>query len=344
MSTIRLHIGILWVLLAGAGGGMAAQDHCSASLDSARMLYRDGLIDNIPALLIPCMDKGFNEVQKAEAYNLLILTYLFDDRQAEAEKQVISLLSEYPTYAPKSTDPVELKYLLSGFRAVPVFSYGLKLSALTALPRITQNHTLSANPAKEDRIGIRPGYEVSLALAFALRHNLFVETGIGNIGRSFTFTSFPLPYTKSDVTEKQNLLSVPLGISFAGKRGGWKPTFGIGGRLDYLWYSKVTPSLEYQTENGGVDKGASINIRSHRTLVQSGVYVNFGMRKITSSGFWYLQLEGRYGFTTQLLDDKRYEMPALWGKYQYIEDNFQVHGACLTAGYMFSAFKPRRIR
>lgn len=321
--------------------GFAQEYGCTERLDSARILYRNGFIDEIPQLLIPCMDGGFSGEQKLVAYNLLILTYLFDDRQAEAEKQVMSLLNEFPSYVPQPADPLELRYMLSGFKAVPVFSYGAKISALSSFPFVTHNNTASTVPGKKDRVDTRPGYIAEISLSFAIRHNFFIETGVGNVYRSFRFTTYPADHTESSLTENQNLFTMPLVLTFTANRKGLKPTFSIGTRVDYLWKDKAVAELKYTGVEKGTINGSRVDITETRNALQTNIYMATGIHKYTRSGYWYLQLAGTIGLTNLAKENN----PGFdrWAGYQFVEDNYKVYGLQIGAGFMFSNFKPRKI-
>ena len=52
---------------------------CGTKIQDAQKLYEQGLIEEIPQMLAPCMQDGFTNVQVIEVYKLIILFYLFDD-------------------------------------------------------------------------------------------------------------------------------------------------------------------------------------------------------------------------------------------------------------------------
>lgn len=321
---------------------VAQANDCPGRLDSARMLYRNGFIDEIPQLLLPCMNDGFTGEQKLQAYNLLILTYLFDDRQADAEKQVMSLLNEFPSYTPDQGEPLELRYMLTGFKAVPAFSYGVRFSAVSAFPYVTFNNTASALPGEKDKVTTLPGYMAELSLSFALRHNIFIETGFGNVYRSFRFTTYPMSHTESSLTEHQNLLVLPLAVTIAGSRKGWKPVFSVGTRMDYLWKDRVAAQLLYTGNEKGSVSGSREDVLAYRNALQTNIYIASGLQRYTRSGYWYLQLAGTIGLTNQAKSNRPdYDR---WAGYQLVEDNYRVHSLQVSAGYMFSKFKPRKIK
>ena len=77
---------LYFILLFVIGSQYAfSQTDCSVKLDSAQNLFENGIIEEIPQVLNPCIEEGFTREQKISAYKLIILTYLFDDNQQGAE-------------------------------------------------------------------------------------------------------------------------------------------------------------------------------------------------------------------------------------------------------------------
>src|SRR4030042_613026 len=102
-----------------------AQDDCSKTLQEARNRYDLGMIDEIPKMLAPCMQEGFTRTQRIEAYKLLILAYLFDDDQFDAEKTMFEFLKKFPEYQIMPNDPVEFIHLFESYRTTSEFSFGI---------------------------------------------------------------------------------------------------------------------------------------------------------------------------------------------------------------------------
>ena len=57
-----------------------SQSECVFSLQRAERLYQQGNIEEIPGLLINCIEKGFTRDERLTAYKLLIQSYLYDDQ------------------------------------------------------------------------------------------------------------------------------------------------------------------------------------------------------------------------------------------------------------------------
>jgi hypothetical protein len=57
-----------------------SQTDCNETLNQARRFYQAGQIEKVPKVLDECMSKGFTKSQKTEAYQLLVLTYQYDNK------------------------------------------------------------------------------------------------------------------------------------------------------------------------------------------------------------------------------------------------------------------------
>jgi len=85
-----------------------AQTDCVAKLDSAKMLFNSGQIEEIPSLLEPCLRIGFAKQDKIQAYLLLIQVYLFDTNREKAQQVMSEFLHSFPDY---DIQPSYIKHL-----------------------------------------------------------------------------------------------------------------------------------------------------------------------------------------------------------------------------------------
>ena len=141
MPKFTKYIWLLIFLLMSFLPAYSQTDSCSAVLSKAGKLYEEGKIDEIPALLAPCMAEGFTRNQKIEAYKLIILVYLFDDDQVNAENTMVEFLKKYPEYEIMPNDPVEFVYLFNSYRTTSIFSLNLSFGTNLASPRIIEPFT-----------------------------------------------------------------------------------------------------------------------------------------------------------------------------------------------------------
>jgi len=84
---------------------VVAQPCSDVSLNDARKNYENGKFTEVLQMLHPCIQKGFNEKQKVEAYRLLAMTYLAIDSNDQAALETGFLLQINPTYEANLFDP-----------------------------------------------------------------------------------------------------------------------------------------------------------------------------------------------------------------------------------------------
>jgi len=82
-----------------------AQSCSDVTLTDARKSYENGKFTEVIQMLQPCIQKGFNEKMKIEAYRLLAMTYLAIDSLERATLEIHLLLQINPTYEANLFDP-----------------------------------------------------------------------------------------------------------------------------------------------------------------------------------------------------------------------------------------------
>ncbi|MCX7737007.1 MAG: TonB-dependent receptor [Candidatus Kapabacteria bacterium] len=78
-----------------------SQTYCGdVALEEARRKYRSGNFDDVISIINRCLDGGFKQNERAEAYKILSLTYLALDSIQSSKDAAIELLYIDPTYEP----------------------------------------------------------------------------------------------------------------------------------------------------------------------------------------------------------------------------------------------------
>ncbi len=96
---------VLFILLLFSGSAFSQADCSNVTLNEASKFYETGNFENVIPLLTPCVQKGFSERQRAEAYRLLAMTYLALDSMEQAKLSTYRLLSINPNFEPNIFDP-----------------------------------------------------------------------------------------------------------------------------------------------------------------------------------------------------------------------------------------------
>jgi len=108
-SALQLLILPMFMILGGSGliapVAVMAQQCSDVTLSEARKNYENGKFSDVIQMLHPCIQKGFNEKQKVEAFRLLAMTYLATDSADQATNETNDLLQINPTYQANLFDP-----------------------------------------------------------------------------------------------------------------------------------------------------------------------------------------------------------------------------------------------
>jgi hypothetical protein len=125
-----------------------SQLNCTQILRTARSVYDQGRLHELPTLLQGCYDgtgQEFTETEMIEAYKILTLSYIYLEEPAEADKSMISLLHTDPFFVPSAeVDPVEFRNLYKKFRTKPVYRFGLKFGFNTNHINVIKQHNMWA--------------------------------------------------------------------------------------------------------------------------------------------------------------------------------------------------------
>src|SRR5688572_25378458 len=137
---IKLFAFFLILALAGTAN---AQD-CAAVLRTVRATYEQGRLYELPELMKKCLESGFSDAEKVEAYKILVLAYIYLEEPQKADDAMIQLLHADPIYKPVGTDPAEFKNLFKKFRTKALFRIGLRLGPSTTGVSVSKNYSLFA--------------------------------------------------------------------------------------------------------------------------------------------------------------------------------------------------------
>lgn len=102
---LRRTLLVLIFILAAKPFSIFAQDCSDVTLNDARKSYEIGKFSEVFRSLHPCIQHGFNEKQKVEAYRLLAMSYIAVDSTGQAEHEAGFLLQINPTYEANLFDP-----------------------------------------------------------------------------------------------------------------------------------------------------------------------------------------------------------------------------------------------
>jgi len=318
----------------------AQNSTCSNSLATAADLYNEGIIEEIPNLLTPCLQDGFTKNEKIEAYKLMILAYLFDDNQFEAEKAILSFLKDFPDYELMPNDPIEFVYFFKTFKTVPIFTFGFFIGGNIADPVLLNSYTTGNLNDKNNGDAIGLGYNLGIHMNKLIGEKISINIDAQLSGSSYTFIEKVYNINEIKIKEQIQNFSVPITVSYHFTQQKNKPYILLGGGFTYLASSMVIPSRSNILGESGDVTGADINILEHRNTLNYFVTAGIGYKIKLGKGQMVIDARYKMGLLNMVVPEKRYENQTLWNRYYYVQDDYLLSKYSFTIGYNYSIFKP----
>jgi hypothetical protein len=327
----------------------AAQEDCLKSFQNARQLYDQGMIDEIPEILAPCIESGFTRAQKIEAYKLIILAYLFDDNQYEAEKSMLEFLKKYPEYEIMPSDPVEFVYLFESYKTKAIFSMGVTLGPNLANPRIIEPYHAGDVTYNSSSNTSGPGYQIGFNISRYILDKFFLNIGINYTTTQFSFRDDINYYYNNDelqfaeITFKEKISMIDIPVTFAYEISSRKVKYYLCTGINAGSIYKVTgiPSRVYDVDSPPIT-GADISMTDFRQSNTFFYIVGTGFKYKIPRGFLIFDLRCNIGLNNVINDETRYKSTELWSKYFYVDDDYSINYFTLSLGYYFSLYKPKK--
>lgn len=321
---------------------LRAQDDCAFQLDSARNLFDNGMIEDIPQVLAPCLEEGFTREQKISAYKLIIMSYLFDDNQQGAESTMLNFLDEFPNYEIRPDDAVEFVYLFESYRTLSVFSVGFfmgpNVSAIRTIEPVSPDASSGIN---ENRIGA--------STQFGLRLNRYLfkqlEANVEIMYSRHQYENFinVTGIAETTYSEILNTWEIPLYVSYDLNTGKLVPFIFAGPSVGFISSAQGTPTSVFTQEDGAVKSGAERDITDRRATINFSVFAGGGLKYKMPKGYFGVDLRFNAGLNNLLPEDAVLNNEEAFG-HGYIDNKFALNSIYLTIGYHYTLYQPQKIR
>ena len=334
----RLVLLAIFMLIGFAGW---SQNTCSDQLRLAQRRYDSGLLDDIPSLLESCIQRGFTKEEKANAYKLLIQTYIFSDQPQKADEVMLDFLREFPKYTIAPNDHTEFINLYQTYRTTPVMKIETSIGLNLGLPWVKEYFGV------EDLSNIDVFYSSSFGANAEVNYidHLFNEFD-GSFGVSVSWSRVGYwneLYDHTSLAATYNNISIgfPLALRYNRSFSGINLFAKAGVEPAYLLMSSINFTRELST--GGDPYTGTEFVTSY--------FRRFDIRPIISVG-WDFQLGDnqlmitagmRFGTIISTTNDKRYQNDEFYQKYYFIPDDILVHQAFINISYVFSIFNPKKL-
>lgn len=344
----RFIIALFFVAVAmhGLSSNVNAQNDCAAKIQEAQRYYDQGMIDEIPSMLAPCMTDGFTRTQKIEAYKLIIMSYLFDENQFEAEKTMLEFLKKYPEYEIMPNDPVEFVYLFESYRTASVFSFGIIGGVNFADPRIIEPFTtFDMNEAVLSN-SIKPGFQAGIGVERYMSRKLLLNIEVYFALNQYEFTDERKDARSLSVVtfrEKLHKVEIPLSLAYEFQIKKTHLIARAGFSLAKITNVTGEPSRKF-IESSPAIPGNDIDITDYRKQMLYSGLVGLGMRYKVPRGIVSVDVRAKMGLNNIVNGDKRRDNDLLLNQFHYMDDDFSLNMLSVSVGYYFSFYSPRKQR
>jgi hypothetical protein len=341
-------ISILMLVLTAFSPIIQGQNDCSTKIQEAQKLYEQGMIEEIPQMLAPCMANGFNRGQIIEAYKLIILSYLFDDNQFEAEKTMVEFLKKFPEYEIMPNDPVEFVYLFESYRTTSIFSFGFTAGFNLTDPRIIESFSVYDQTNATHKNSMKPGFQFGVGVGRYISRKMFLNLELKFSENRYGFKEeviTPLPglngISAVSYSEKLYKLILPLTVSY--EFSAKKLHYFVRGGFSVASITGVTGTATRQfTEEIPPIPGETNDIAKYRkSIIYSGV-AGFGVRYKVPHGVITAEIRASLGLNNIVKPETRFQNMQQIMKSYHEDDNFALNTYSFSAGYYFSFYKPKK--
>lgn len=341
-------VSTIMLILIVFGPNVQGQNECSTKIQDAQKLYEQGMIEEIPQMLAPCMQDGFTRAQIIEAYKLIILSYLFDDNQFEAEKTMVEFLKKFPEYEIMPNDPVEFVYLFESYRTTSIFSFGISAGFNVTDPRIIESYSVYDQKNATLNNNLKPGFQFGIGVSRYISRKMFLNLELKFSENQYSFKEeiiTPLPGLNgiSSVTYSEKLYKLVMPLTVAYEFSAKKVDYFVRGGASVASITGVTGNASRQyTEEIPAVPGETRDIAKYRKDIVYAAIGGAGIRYKVPHGVLTAELRASIGLNNIVQSDRRFDNMQQIMKSYHEDDDFAINTYSFSVGYYFSFYKPKK--
>lgn len=328
-----------------------ADTNCEQILIQADDEFNAGRFYGIPALLKPCLERGFSNEQKVRAYLLLTQAYLILDDPIAADDSYLKLLKADPEYvANTARDPIDVYYLSKKFTAVPIFTPHLRMGLNTSLPRTIHEISTSGVPLDSKNI-LKVGFQAGIGVDWNLDNHWSLCAEVNYSYKAFKRErSGFFGADEQEILHKQNWADIPMYVKYSDDSGKIRP-FGYAGFAFNFLFSDRGPNwlLKNNFSDGSAkeSEGPTEIQRSKRNFINRSLVIGGGAKYKVGKDFIYVDVRYMAGLSNLTNVDNNYYLedgsfdPSI-NRYAEVSDLFRLDNLSLSFGYIHPIYNPRK--
>jgi outer membrane protein W len=344
MKSLRIIISILFALQMNLSSfaQVGARLNCSENLRKATIAYDNGLIQTVPDLLLKCLP-GYSKVQKTQAYRLLILSYIFDNKPDLADKYMQALLRFDPLYIVQDEEPVEFRNLFGLYRTEPVYSLGIMAGGVLSFADMMYPFSTSDLNSTKTYFNTLPSFEIMAYFNSYITDNIKLNLTLNLTQNRFNINQDILDFSRIKLTE--NLISTGLGIAGTYefrkvRKTIIKPYITIGIEPNYLIFAAMTAQRIYTDDSKPLVEDQGINTLAIRRKFNVAPYISTGVKYRIGKAWLIADIKYSHNILSTNNTANRFSNDNLMFKYYYIDSDFAMQHFCINIGIIQSFYNP----
>lgn len=336
-----------------------SQTSCARKLTESRIIYTEGRIHELPEMVRACLNNGFTDEEKTEAYKLLILAYIYLDDEKKAEENMLALLNHNHEFqVNEQADPAEFISLYKRFRTWPIYLWGVKAGGTYSIANVQKLFGANSAGTELTSYGSQPNIEVGFVFEKGLRNqriglmakllftrNQYIVTKqfesdpvLDNAGNQIPRE----PFARVESNETKSWISLNLGGYYnISTKSRVSPRVFIGPSINYLIEDNAQIETAFNL-GGEPATGPDEDLTGLRNPLNLGLMAGFNVR--SKLGKYYLFLEGRYTHGLVNITEFNFDQTRLSTFYGYALDDVKISYFSLSIGLLFQKFNPKKLK
>ncbi|MBX2963195.1 MAG: PorT family protein [Cyclobacteriaceae bacterium] len=323
---------------------------CEQSITLANDEFNAGRFYGVPAILKPCIDRGFSREQKQRAYTLLTQIYLLQDDPIAAGNAYLEVLRANPEFeADTAIHPIDVVYLSKKYTADPVFSIFGRAGGNTSPVSVIQTVSPSGLPV-DNNYGLRVGFQLGGGFDFNINRSVAISTEI-----EFGFTSYKKSQTRFgddilNVTANQSWATIPLYVRYTFSHGKLRPFGYAGFAVQFLNSEKANfisqkrdlseqfPLILPETET------TNRSLMDFRNSLNRSMVIGGGVRYKYGLDFLFVDVRYYAGLSNIVVPTSSADYTGVLVELGHADDMFRINNLSISIGYLHPFYKPRELK
>lgn len=323
---------------------LAQSNSCEEQLNAATAEFDAGRFYGIPAMLKPCIDKGFSREQRQRAFLLLTQAYLLLDDPIGADNSYLEVLRANPEFlADTARDQIDVVYLSKRFTAAPIFSLSGRIGGNFAPVRVISTINSSGEDGVSNNYKVRVGWQAAVGVDWHLSERIAVTAEV-----NYAFTSYKKDQVKwnrdlEEFTDKQNWLCIPLAAKYTILTKGQIRPYIFGGYSFNLLFNDRAQVRILKNDDGNIldESLPEESYNAYRRKANASFFIGGGTKYKVGLDFVFAEMRYNFGLTNVVVPSTTYDGPAQTSG--HVDDYFRLDNFSISVGYVRPLYKPRKV-